>query len=386
MKKSVMISAPIHSIPPRTGAAVEWWMYQVSQRLDGFESHIVAIGKDDEPLVETLQGVAFHRIKIGRVYKRIFQKITRLDPWSYAHRANRIIEQVGADIVHVHNTPPLFTKLVRLNRNPRRCYVLHMHNEKNTDVLPGRCDMFVVSQYLERFYRYKLPQANIRVITNGVDNDVFKPKWLFEKLPSFPAFDNRLPEGRKIVLYVGRMSPEKGPLKLVDAFAELIRHRRDVFLVMVGEFSKGENDRARYGAAIRSRCATFAEHCLLMDALTPEQIHHVYYRADLVVVPSEFQDPFPLVPIEAMAAGTPVLVTKRGGLPELVSEPERGVFIRNVDDPAAFAGQLGEVVDSADALEAMAQNGRRYVEEHHDWARVAVQTASAYRFLLEQAR
>lgn len=88
-----------------------------------------------------------------------------------------------------------------------------------------------------------------------------------------------------------------------------------------------------------------------------------------------------MVPIEAMAAGTPVLVTRRGGLPELVSEPERGVFIRDVDDPARFAGQLGEVIDSGRLLEAIKVNARKYVEERHDWTHVASQTESAYQNL-----
>lgn len=384
MKKIVMIAAPIHSIPPRTGAAVEWWMYQVSQRLIDFEAHIIAIGKENELASETLQDVAFHRIKIGRLYKRVFQKITRLDPWSYARRANRIIDQINADIVHVHNSPPLFHRLLLLNRNSRRQYVLHMHNEKSTTCIPENSNMFVVSQYLEQYYRKQLPKINIRVITNGVDTEAFKPKWLMKSLPPFPSLDNHLPLDKKVILYVGRMSPEKGPLKLANAFAELIRKRNDVFLLMVGEFSKGDNDRARYGMAIRDRCIAFSDNCLLLDALPPEQIRHVYYRANLIVIPSEFQDPFPMVPIEAMAAGIPVMATRRGGIPELISEPERGIFINDLDNPVTFAQQLNKTIDDIELLKMMAQSGRRYVEEHHDWSQVARLVTCSYQCLLEE--
>jgi UDP-glucose:(glucosyl)LPS alpha-1,2-glucosyltransferase len=381
MKRAVMISAPIHSVPPKKGAAVEWWMYQVSQRLRNFEPHIIAISNDDEALDESLQGVAFHRIKIGRVYKRIFQKITRWDPWSYGHRANQIIDRLGADIVHVHNTPSLFIKLLRLNRDSRRRYALHMHNEKSTAGLPDSCNLFVVSRYLESYYRDRLPKAKIQIITNGVDTAVFKPKWSVDALSPFPALDTAIPAGKKVLLYVGRMSPEKGPLKLVEAFSELIKRRQDVFLVMVGEFSKGDNERARYGNAIRNRCNAIDRHCLLMDVVAPGLIHHVYYRADLVVIPSEFQEPFGMVCIEAMAAGIPVLVTRRGGLPELVREPERGVFIRDVDNPDRFAEQLSELIDSGSLLEAVSFNARKYVERCHDWTHVALQTESAYQNL-----
>ena len=82
-------------------------MYQVCRRLAGFEPHIVCIAADDYPDEEQRDGIFFHRIRMGRLYKRLFQKITRIDPWSYAGRAAALIDRIKPDIVHVHNAPRL---------------------------------------------------------------------------------------------------------------------------------------------------------------------------------------------------------------------------------------------------------------------------------------
>ena len=145
MKKIVMVAAPVHPVPPRKGAAVEWWMYQVSRRLTGFEPHIVCISTDDYPDEERRDGIFFHRIRMGRLYKRLFQKITRLDPWSYARRAATLIDRIKPDIVHIHNAPRLIREIREASRWRQARDVLHMHNEMPVEPLSAGATLFTVS-------------------------------------------------------------------------------------------------------------------------------------------------------------------------------------------------------------------------------------------------
>lgn len=103
MKRVVMVTSPVHPVPPLKGAAVETWMYEVSKRLIGFEPHIVSIFHPFYPLREWRDDIFFHRIHFSRIYKRLFQKITKLDPLSYPKRVLRVIDEVKPDIVHIHN-------------------------------------------------------------------------------------------------------------------------------------------------------------------------------------------------------------------------------------------------------------------------------------------
>ena len=217
MKKIVMVAAPVHPVPPRKGAAVEWWMYQTCRRLGDIEPHIVSIAAEGYADEERRDGIAFHRIRIGQLYRRVCQKILGWDPYSYARRVARRLDVIRPDIVHVHNAPALFAELARRYRGPAR-WILHMHNAMPIERLPPGTVLLVVSRYLKNWYAARLPGADIRIVTNGVDTDVFQPltpakiDGLHTRL--------KLPTDRKIVLYAGRISPEKGPLDLVHAFGE----------------------------------------------------------------------------------------------------------------------------------------------------------------------
>ena len=186
MKKIVMVAAAVHPVPPRKGAAVEWWMYQVCRRLAGFEPHIVSIAAEGYADEERRDGIAFHRIRTGRLYRRVFQKILGVDPYSYARRVARRLDVIRPDIVHVHNAPALFAELARRYRGPAR-WILHMHNEMPLERLPPGAVLFTVSRYLKEWYGVRLPGADIRIITNGVDTEVFHPLSATEVAPCASA-------------------------------------------------------------------------------------------------------------------------------------------------------------------------------------------------------
>ena len=381
MKKIAMIAAPVHPVPPRNGAAVEWWMYQVCRRLSGFEPHIISVAAADYADEERRDGIAFHRIRIGQFYRRLFQKILGVDPCSYARRVARRLAAIHPDFVHVHNTPALFAGLTRYYRGPAR-FILHMHNEMPVEqLLPGTV-LFTVSRYLKERYAARLPGADIRVVTNGVDTDVFRP------LPpgDITALRARLklPTDRKIVLYAGRISPEKGPLDLVYAFSELRRRRQDVFLLLVGELRTGPDRRGNYGRRLLAACEALGADCYHAGTVDPARMHEYYQVADLAVVPSEFEEPFGMVAIEAMAAGIPVLAANKGGLREFVIPHETGFLIADTRDYAGFARQMHELLDRPSELERVQRNARAYVERHHGWETVTHQLETLYRSLPER--
>ena len=374
-KKVAMVAAPVHPVPPRKGAAVEWWMYQVSRRLAGIEPHIVSIAAEGYPETETRDGIAFHRIRIGRLYRRVFQKILGVDPNSYGHRVTRALDDIRPDVVHVHNAPVLFAQLHALYRQPAR-WILHMHNEMQVEQLPPGAVLFTVSRYLKNRYIARLPGTDIRIVTNGVDTDTFRP------LPAQDVTGLRarlqLPTDKKIILYAGRISPEKGPLDLVHAFAELRKHRQDVFLLLVGELRTGDDRRGEYGRKLLAACETLGDDCYHAGTVDPAHMQEYYSAADLAVVPSEFEEPFGMVAIEAMAAGIPVLAANKGGLREFVIPHETGFLITDTRDYAGFARQMHELLDRPSDLERVRRNARAYVEQHHSWDIVSRDLERAY--------
>jgi glycosyltransferase involved in cell wall biosynthesis len=216
------------------------------------------------------------------------------------------------------------------------------------------------------------------VLPNGVDAP------LFARAAQTTERDARIPAGRRVVLYAGRMSPEKGPLVVAQAFAELRKNRPDAFLVLAGEFSVGPatSNRVRYGDEIRRVVAGYANDALVLGSVTPERMHEIYAQADLVVVPSQFEEPFGMVALEALAAGRPVLAFRRGGLPEFISDGRNGFLMDGTDDPAKLAVRIDALLGDPASLSRVAAAARESVAEKYDWSVVARAVESAYAAVL----
>jgi glycosyltransferase involved in cell wall biosynthesis len=233
---------------------------------------------------------------------------------------------------------------------------------------------FTPSAYLAGVVRNKYPGASVRVLPNGVDAR------LFARAAEMTQRDPRIPGGRPVVLYAGRMSPEKGPLVVAKAFAELRKRRPDCFLVLAGEFSVGPStsNRVRYGDEIRRTVAGYADDCIVLGSVTPERMHEVYAHADLVVVPSQFEEPFGMVALEALAAGRPVLAFRRGGLPEFIVDGRNGFLMDGTDDPVRLAERIDALLGDPAALAHVASAARECVAERYDWSAVAREVEAAY--------
>ena len=370
-----MVSTPVAPVPPEKGAAVAWWMYQVSKRLHLFEPHIVAIKGHNQEMEEFQNPIHFHRVHFGRAYKRCFQKITRLDPLSYGHRVARIIERVRPDIVHVHNAPELVSKLRRLVKWPVPCWLHHMHNPLAMMDVNPETKLIVVSEFLKQWYQKNYPFLNPTVVTNGADLDLLcRPRG---RDSSTDALRLRfgIPDNRKVLLYVGRISPEKGALELVKAFQALLRLRQDVFLLLVGEMRFGGNSdrRAVYGNEVRSLSQSMVGYCQLAGVVPPDEVPNYYRLGDLLVVPSQCEETFGLVAIESMAAGTAVLAVRKGGLPELVIPHQTGFFIDDTGDSEQFALQMSTLLDKPQLLANVAAQAQEYALMHHGWDTVSRQ-------------
>lgn len=374
----VMVVPPIHPVPPAKGAAVEWWVFQVCRQLSrDYDCHVVCTHEPGIPEYEVIDGVHLHRVRIGALYKRIFQKWTRLDPRSYAYRATQLIARLRADIVHVHNSSPLMEAIARHSEKIEHHggkWVLHMHNEKALGSLPPGVIFLTPSESLMRFYREQLPTGVVtRVVANGVDVAAAQNAAADRRIQQFS-------NGRKTLLFAGRVSPEKGLLHVVHAL-DALRNRTDWCLVIAGEFSYGNSDskRVAYGQQVGQALASWElDRSLVLGALAPETMPAVYRAVDLVLVPSQFEEPFCMVAIEAMACSKVVMASRNGGMVEYMRNGENALQVGNFSDVEAWRQAILSWLDG-DFCQNMAESGRRSVERRFTWGNVAQELADAYR-------
>jgi glycosyltransferase involved in cell wall biosynthesis len=214
------------------------------------------------------------------------------------------------------------------------------------------------------FNRY-LPAARSRVVPNGVILGEFDSR------PSRDLVDAALPRlaGRPYVLFLARIDPMKGIDLLVEAFAEVTRSDGGLGLVIAGPD-------AGYRATIESLVDRFGvrdrvEFAGLVDG---ELKRALLVHAVCLVQPSRHEG-FSLSILEALASGTPAVVSDRVDVPGLVAE--RAGVVTGLDAAAIAAAILGCPRDAV-AREQMARRARGLVEQRYTWRRVATDLLAAY--------
>jgi glycosyltransferase involved in cell wall biosynthesis len=150
---------------------------------------------------------------------------------------------------------------------------------------------------------------------------------------------------RKIVACVSRLAPEKGIDVLITAMA---RVGRDALLLLAGDGPDAEGCRALAASL------GLGDHVRFLGLR--DDVERIYAAADVVAVPSLWDEAFGLSVVEAMAAGRPVVVTASGAMPELVAGG-RGLVVPKRDE-VALAGAIGRLLDDDAARARMGQAAR----------------------------
>lgn len=364
--KIIFTVTPIFSIPPRSAAAVETWMYQVAQRTN-IPNRIACIKNEGySDFLKVNDHCSVHRIGFSRLYKRLFQKWTRLDPLPYSQRILNIAKDFNVtddSVIIVHNSIKLYRQIRK--RAPNAKMVMHMHNAFEPDGLDQNVKMIVPSLFLKNHYQAYLPNADVAIVPNGIDLDAYQ-----KNVVPLQKSDLGITPEKKTIFFAGRISPDKGVTLLLQAFEQLLKERNDIELVVVGDYmSKSKGEKAAYQREVRELAERLKPHCRMVGGVTPEEIYNYYSLADLVVIPSQFQEPFCMVAIEAMGAGKPVLVSTRGGMTEFVKERDTGFHLQEPMTPETIARDINKALASPD-LNDVALRGQRCVEEKFPWEKV----------------
>lgn len=364
--KIIFTVTPIFSIPPRGAAAVETWMYEVAQRTS-IPNRIVCIRNEGyADFSQVNENCSIHRVGFSRIYKRLFQKWTRLDPLPYSKRILKIAKDFPVtdhSVIVVHNSMKLYRQIRQ--RAPQAKVALHMHNAFEPKGIEHDVKMIVPSLFLKNYYHSFLPEADIEIVPNGID----LKRYQSDSAPISEPKIAILPD-EKVIFYAGRIVPDKGVLLLLQAFEHLIATHKNLKLIVVGDYNEiSKTDGGAYQREVRAVAERLADRCIMTGSLPPDQMHRYYPLGDLVVIPSQFQEPFCMVAIEAMGAGKPVLVSTRGGMVEFVKENDTGYHLQEPMTAETIAQDIVAVLYNAE-LSDIAKRGQNYVYEHYSWTGV----------------
>jgi glycosyltransferase involved in cell wall biosynthesis len=319
----VVVAPPWYDIPPRAYGGVEAVCFGLVEGLvaRGHDVTLIGAGRRNT----SADFVATFRVPPSGLAgpDRIWYELI------HAAKAARAIDAIDPDIVHDHSVAgPLASA-------GRRCpTVTTVHGE----VEGGFAD----------FYRNLPPEASLVALSRNQRSLAPDLMWVGVVHNGIPVEEypfHREKDG--FVLFLGRMSPDKGPDLAIEA-----ARRAGVSIVLAARCS-GAAERRYFEETIRPRLVPGVTWLGEVDV---GQKRDLLSRASCLLAPVRWDEPFGLVLVEALACGTPVVALKRGAVPEILTDGVTG-FIRSHPDelPDALL-RLDEIDPVACRLDA----GRRF--------------------------
>ncbi|MGP8072116.1 MAG: glycosyltransferase family 4 protein [Thermoplasmata archaeon] len=305
---------------------------------------------------------------------------TPIDPGT-----TRVIRGLDADIFHLHYPPPLtsyFASRGLVGRHVPVCLTYHCDLD-----LAGAAGRLVSGAY-QRFFlpptlrrvngiivhtrSYGITSGSLRgreltVIPSVVDLDRFRPG-----LDTGPLRTTLRLEGKRVIVFTGRLVPHKGVNVLLEALTEL---PSDVVLLVIGA---GPRLSSLRGLARRLDVEDRVRFC---TTVSDEELPHYLALADLFAFPSQNRlEGFGLAVAEAMAVGLPVVVADMPGVREVIEPGVEGLLVEPLIAGDIAAKVLTILNDRALARQ-MGAAGRRRAEARYGAATVTAQLITAYEAL-----
>lgn len=209
-----------------------------------------------------------------------------------------------------------------------------------------------------------IPEDKISVVYNGANTKKFAPpedyRLVREKLG--------LPQDANITLFVGRLNPSKGVEVLIKAFALAFQSQPNTRLLIAGtptlEPSQDSPEaRIRYHESLKQLIRTLKIENAVQFLGHLSDTASLHQASDVTVVPSVWAEPFPRVALEALACGTPVLASRIGGLPELLS-PQFENWLFEPGNERELADLLLQVRDWRQTHPDTSRQCRQHILDH----------------------
>lgn len=303
----------------------------------------------------------------------LFEEVHR-----FAHIAAQLGQSYEYDVIHAHDwlTFPAAMKVKAVTGKP---LIVHIHATEFDRTGDGGVNQFVydieragmhaadvvvaVSQKIKNrcVHQYGVPEEKVRVIYNAVNLSAPVP---LEKY--------HIKEKDKVVLFLGRVTLQKGPDYFIEAAKKVIDKDPNVKFIMAGSGDMLPR------MIRRAAELGIGDKVIFPGFVSRPDADRLYRMADVFVMPS-VSEPFGLVPLEAMVQETPVIISKQSGVSEVLNHCIKVDFW----DVDAMAQKILALLHYGQLNNTMKQHGSIEVQKF-DWAKPAEQVNNLYKEVLSR--
>ncbi|MFC7677997.1 glycosyltransferase family 4 protein [Paenibacillus sp. GCM10028914] len=308
----------------------------------------------------------------------------RLPPGaSYYPSLLRRLSRWRPDVAEIHNRPLLAQRLKMQLQGVKVVLNLHSNtfinspymNRQRFGKIASMMDQIIVnSRFLYEDIVSYHPSLKDKIFINhlGVSLEHFSP--------SFNPMAKALKEaklthfgwnGRRIVLFAGRLIRDKGIHHLMEAVPQIVAKHPEVLFLIIGSASYGSDRETPYVRELKKAAKPYQSFVTFLPFVPYPNIADWYALADIVVVPSSTREAFGLVNVEAMATGIPVIASSAGGIPEIVNNGANGFLIPPGNLSAGLIERINELLENEDLRLQMGMAARESVRKHFRWDHTA---------------
>jgi len=330
-------------------------------------------------LTELNERVRFHEVEMMSYPLFEHQPYTL----ALATKMATVAQEENLDLLHVHYAIPhsISAILARESLKPQRRLpvITTLHGTDITLVGADRSYLPItrygivqsdgvtaISNYLKEATHEIFHVDNVKVIPN------FVCQYDYQRQPVESLRKSLAPDNEPLLAHVSNFRPVKRPLDCIEIFASVLKQGIKARLVMVGDGSERTN------CEHRARCLGILDQCSFVGK-QPRIVDYLSI-ADVLLLPSE-QESFGLAALEAMACEVPVISTRVGGIPEVVTDGESG-FLSEVGDVQKMAADATRLFRDEQLRREMGRKARESAISRYSTDKVIPQYISFYEEVL----
>jgi glycosyltransferase involved in cell wall biosynthesis len=319
-------------------------------------------------------------------------RYVRFPQEEYAGSVAAHLKEEAYDLVHVFNRP--LDLLIYAAAAPESRFVLGLHNDmlapekisqdEGDRVINTVVGIITISDFIRKKVVGRFPEAEgkCRVVYSGVDLRHFPARQSDEAQLIREEWRRRFGvSNRTVVLFAGRLSPNKGVHVLIDSMKLLFRKHPGLVLMIAGGKWFSDDGMNRYTRKLRSQADKLKDRVLFTGFIPADQIGNLFLAADIFVCPSLWEE---RVHYEAMAAGVPVITTDRGGNGEVIIHKQNGWVITDCESPIAYSQAIEFFLRNQELATYMTANGRHLVETAFQFNHAARRFLTAWEAFIDR--
>ncbi len=396
MKPKVLVISPgLLPLPPFLGGAVENLIFNLHGRLhDQFDFEYVSVRPPTSSISHRydMPSALIHYLDSTDPLEEFDVnnnfELSESSKWQeYVRFCSALVANGNYQVVHIHNEANLVEPLRQ--QAPSTKILLHINSEvvmrmsqealsrlSGSVDLIANCSAFIQRSIDEAFRDASLVTPASCVLYNFVDTKMYDPLRFSaqdkQNLRSSLGLENA-----PVILFVGRLIEQKGPHLALRAFRRVRNEVPDAKMLFVGAPWYGRNDSSVFLRSLYNEAKDLSDSILFTGYVDQIDMPKYYAIGDALVVPSIWDDPSPFVAYEGQAMELPVVSSRRGGIPEIVSHGVTGYCI-DVYNTQLFADRLTGLCNDSSARQTMGKKGRARISQHFDLSIAAKLMAETY--------